>query len=408
MDKDESLARACKDLLLEQPFYGLFSCMLNKRWRKDLPTAGVYQRGIQYELGLNEEYWAKLSDRQHKGLITHELMHMCFFHVTDWRHLENHQVANLAMDCEINQLIDINDLPPNPILPSSFPTLKLEPHKGTQYYYDKLNDAAQKNASKTLSAILDAIKNGEGKDKDGNPVVIIVKGENGEGVGVPDHSMWEAINKLGEAEKKLLKSHIDHLMSEVAEQVEKSRGTIPSELAEYLKNLNKYEPPKFDWKGYLRRFAGGSIRTYTKKVRTKLNKKFDDAPGLRVKSKNHVLVAVDTSGSVSQEELVEFFQEIDHIHRTGSDVTVIQCDAAISSVERYKRNQEIKVKGRGGTAFDPVIDYANEHSKKYTCLIYLTDGCAPAPEPCRLRTLWVHSTKSTINEDLIGHKIKLN
>jgi len=38
----------------------------------------------------------------------------------------------------------------------------------------------------------------------------------------------------------------------------------------------------------------------------------------------------------------------------------------------------------------------------------LTDGEAYAPENCPTNTLWVHSSVSSINEELPGLKIKLN
>ena len=44
----------------------------------------------------------------------------------------------------------------------------------------------------------------------------------------------------------------------------------------------------------------------------------------------------------------------------------------------------------------------------YTALIYLTDGEASIPENCPANTLWVHSSKCNINEDLPGQKIQIN
>jgi predicted metal-dependent peptidase len=55
------------------------------------------------------------------------------------------------------------------------------------------------------------------------------------------------------------------------------------------------------------------------------------------------------------------------------------------------------------TDFTPVVDYYNENLRKYTCLIYLTDGEASAPEnKPKGRTLWVLSERSNMVDHLTG------
>ena len=405
LSRSEQLAKISKDLMLREPFYGMFLIMLNKKWDNNVvPTAGVGKNGIGYQLYLNEDFWDKLADNQRRGLIKHELLHIGFFHITDFDHLSNKEVANLAEDIEINQYISVSDLPLNPLLPESFPELKLEKKRGTNYYYEKLMQGAKTGNCPNLNAMMAASGAGE------STCIIVVRGKGDQEIDLPNHDTWEEFDALSEAEKKLINSQTKHILKEVADSVTKSRGTIPGEFADILNNINKEEPPKFDWKRYLRRFSGGSTKIYTKKIRRKYNKRFEDNPGLKIKPKRHVLVAVDTSGSVSKDELVEFFHEVHHIHKGGTEVTVLQCDAAISNIAPYKKGCEDKIKiyGRGGTSFQPIIDHANKNCHKYTCLIVFTDGEAPAPEKCRIKTLWVHSSKSNINEDLLGLRIKLN
>jgi predicted metal-dependent peptidase len=76
--------------------------------------------------------------------------------------------------------------------------------------------------------------------------------------------------------------------------------------------------------------------------------------------------------------------------------------------EAFNPKKEFKVKGRGGTDFQPVIDHYNKNSKKYTSIIYFTDGECSSPNNVRCKILWVHSSKCTINQDLPGFKIQLN
>ena len=53
MTNHESLSRATKELMLKEPFYGIFLIMMNKVWRNDLDTAGVSKQGINTQLAIN-------------------------------------------------------------------------------------------------------------------------------------------------------------------------------------------------------------------------------------------------------------------------------------------------------------------------------------------------------------------
>jgi predicted metal-dependent peptidase len=399
--RSEQLARISKDLMLREPFYGLFLMMLNKVWSKAVPTAGVGKNGINYQLYLNELFWDSLVDNTRRGLLKHELLHIGFFHITDYKHLKDQLIRNLAMDLEVNQYIDPNDLPPNPVLLSSYPELKLNPKAGTLYYYEKLMQGAKDGNCPNLNAVIKA--NGSGDTS-----CEIAVGNGTGKLDIPDHKSWAEFDTLDEATQKLIRKQTEYILKEVAEQVTKSRGTIPGEFKDILDEINRVDPPKFDWRSYLRRFIGGSTKVYTKKSRRKYNKRYFENPGLKIKPKRHILVAIDTSGSVSKDELNEFLHEIYHMQKTGSEITIIQCDSAISHIGKYNHREEFQIYGRGGTSFEPVLDYYNENTHKYTCLIYLTDGEAPAPAPAKGRMLWVMSSKSKLNEDLIGPQIKLN
>ena len=400
--KAEQLARTSKDLMLKEPFYGLFLIMLNKQWSDQVNTAAVGRKGIAYNLYINEVFWASLNDKQRRGLLKHELLHIGFFHLTDFEHQTDDFISNVAQDMEINQYIDRDDLPPGPVLLENYPELNLEPKKGCNYYYEKLMQGKKDGNCPNLNKLLEAYGQGQGQCQ------ISVNGNGDVMVRLPDHSTWEEFEGLDEATQKLIKKQTEHIIKEVADQVTKSRGVVPGEFQGILDNINLQEEPKFDWKGYLRRFAGGSTKIYTKKSRRKYNKRYDENPGLKIKPRRHILFAIDTSGSVSAEELRECVQELHHIHKTGTDITVIQADTYIRDIAPFNHRAEFKLHGRGGTTFQPVIDYYNENVHKYTCLMYFTDGEAPAPTPARGRMLWVLSSVSKINEALIGPQIKLN
>jgi hypothetical protein len=73
MTKQESLAKASKNLMFKEPFYGMFLIMLNKVWDNRVPTAGVSLNGINYQLTISEDFWTKLVEKHQQGLLKHEL-----------------------------------------------------------------------------------------------------------------------------------------------------------------------------------------------------------------------------------------------------------------------------------------------------------------------------------------------
>jgi len=390
MDKAQSLSKISKELMLKEPYYGFFLIMLNKVWRKDLPTAGVSKQNINYQLAINEEFWTGLSDMHKMGLLKHELLHIAFGHLTSFSSFSNKKLANVAMDMEINQYIEDSWLPEGGIRIEDYEDLKLDKRAGCRYYYDqllRLQDEKDKNGTtgnQGMDKLLDDIANGD----------------------IPDHSTWEEFDDMTDAEKKLIEKQVQKILQDAKEQTIKKRGNMPGEI-EGLIVVEEFVAPKFDWKGYLRRFTGVSTKVFTKKIRRKENRRYEDNPGLKIKMRQHMLLAIDTSGSVSDTELAEFMNEIHHIYKVGVDITVVQCDTSIKSIEPYKGKNEISVLGRGGTEFDPVLDYYNANLKKYTSLVYFTDGeCYTSVRP-RGKVLWVLSERSGMNEDLPGQVIKL-
>ena len=395
--KQESLAKASKELMLKEPFYGLFLIGLNKLWSKRVPTAGVSKHNINFQLAINEEFWETLSPEHHIGLLKHELLHIAFFHLTLHDTFGDKKLANIAMDLEINQYIDKMYLPDGGCFIDNemFAPMNLPTKAGCRVYYDLLQQELDKgDGTSDFEKMMKAMEQGQ-------PTY-------GDGKAVPDHSTWEEFENLSDAEKKLIQKQVEHQLKDVADQIEKSRGNIPGEMKGLLDSLNSKEPPKFDWKAYLRRFTGGSQKVFTKKLRRKFNKRFEDNPGLKIKHRKHILVAVDTSGSVSDVEVQEFFHEIGHINKTGAEITVVQCDTHIRHIGPYKAGDKIEIHGRGGTYFDPVLELYNESQDKYTCLIYLTDGECDCSVKPRGKMLWVISTRGSINKDLPGPQIKLN
>lgn len=389
MTKQESLSKTSKDLMLKEPYYGFFLIALNKIWTNKVPTAGVSKDGINYRLYIGENFWAGLSDNHRIGLLKHELLHIAFGHLTMYFKFSDKKLANIAMDMEINQYIDDEFLPEGGIKIENYSDLNLDLKAGCRYYYDKLKKFQDKKkqdgscGNDQMDKLLDDIESGN----------------------IPDHSTWEEFEGLTEAEEKLLDKQVQRILQD-AEQKTKSRGGhVPYEIANKI-ILEEILPPKFNWKNYIRRFTGVSTKIYTRKTRRKDNLKFPDNPALKIKMRQKMLVAIDTSGSVNNEELTEFMNEIHHLYKAGVSVYIIQCDTRIRSSKDYDGKFELDIVGRGGTSFDPVLEFYEQH-REYTSLIYFTDGeCSTEMKPSK-PVLWVISGQSEMPEGLPGRVIKL-
>jgi predicted metal-dependent peptidase len=135
------------------------------------------------------------------------------------------------------------------------------------------------------------------------------------------------------------------------------------------------------------------------------SKRFPDSAGIKHKKKVSILVAIDTSGSIDKKELQDFFSEIDYVHKAGARVTLVQCDTCITSISEYD-GKIPKICGRGGTSFDPPIEYYVKNKKEYSSLIYFTDGYANTPIKRPNNVIWVVSSSGVTNS-LFGKIVQI-
>jgi predicted metal-dependent peptidase len=404
------IAKHSKTLMFKEPFYGLFLISLNKEINDAVQTACVAKDGINTKLVISPKFWETISDNVKIAVLKHELLHIAFKHLQMYDDYPEKELLNIAADLEINQYIEdsykdetwegleITDAPWN--------TLNLPIKAGTRKYYELLLQECKNNPNGDVCKFVDAMKDAN----EGGCSKTITLGNGTEVEVKASHEFWKQYEGMDEAEKKLMEKQIEHQLKETAEQVQRQRGHIPGELKELIDSLYLSEEAVIDWRAYLRRFNGMASKVYTKKTRRKPNKRFYGNPALKIKQKKNTLVAIDTSGSVSKDDLKEFLSEIHHIWKTGTQVTVVECDAHIGRVYEYTGTiEEAKeVTGRGGTSYEPVMQYLWEHKDKYQNLIYLTDGeCSiERTQPCK-PVLWVHCSGRRINEELPGAKVQI-
>lgn len=393
-----------KRLIQQEPYYGIFACGLNKEFTSKIQTACVCLDGINYKLLINQDFWNSLTPNIRYGIIKHELLHLVFYHVVDvpsYHELcPDHDMLNIAMDMEVQSYIDEPYRWKEAAAEKLFAEFPNVPRAlGTKFYINFLqqikeyaNDpSAQLNSRfKSAQTNWDTVRN-------------LLNNPNCE------HGNW-ADNSDGsmnsDAKESLVRNQIDYQQKESARSVEKSRGTIPAELKEMIEKLLKPAPPVFNWKAYFRRLLGIAFDIYQKKTRRKESERFEGSPGLKRKKKHKLLVAIDTSGSVCDDELREFFSEIYHIWKAGADVHILECDAKITKEYDYNGKMPDYITGRGGTMFSPCVDYYNDHRREYTTMVYFTDGYGDQDlcEPLN-KMLWVITSNGNQSGSFPGVKI---
>ena len=374
------IERAYKKMLIENPFYGLFLLGLSKVIDKSVDTACVRRRGINCELVINPDYWESQDEVQQMNLLQHEVYHIVFQHMFMTPFFKNHEVLNVAADCEVNSYLQ--NLDDTWIVPSMF---NAESKLGTKVYYDII-----------MSQTPPPLPQRGGGSNNSNDLPDTKD----------DHSSWgKEFQECSDAEKQLIQNQINSQIKTAAEQTMKMRGTIPAEMQAIVDELFKPKPRVFDWKAYFRRMLGSIYDINIKKTRRKESIRFPGAAGIKHKKKVSILVAVDTSGSVNDEELKDFFSEITYIYKAGARITILECDAAISANYEYTGKWTGKVHGRGGTDFQPVIDYYRKNMKDYAALVYFTDGMCSIPNNIPRDTIWVITSAGDHKKEYPGRTL---
>ena len=158
---------------------------------------------------------------------------------------------------------------------------------------------------------------------------------------------------------------------------------IGSGLAKAIIDANK---PVINWKREVRWFINRLVLSGRKTTRTRINrreqslKKFRKdklkdiyiQPGSKRDYTSKLLVAIDTSGSVSDDEVRAFLGEINGmVEHVQCHVTMFDTKILCDPFEIKKKINNLDIIGRGGTNFHPIIEYVDEHA--YDGLIIRTD-----------------------------------
>ncbi len=158
---------------------------------------------------------------------------------------------------------------------------------------------------------------------------------------------------------------------------------------------------KMDYSKILSSFRASILSQKRELTRTRPNRRYGfEFMGSRYKFTTKLLIAVDVSGSISEDELSRFFSIINRFFKYGiKNIDVIQFDYKITSpvMNLKKAKKSVTITGRGGTSFQPPVDFYSEKGE-YDGLIIFTDGYAEIPKlSIHRRILWVLSNEHTYN-----------
>lgn len=154
-------------------------------------------------------------------------------------------------------------------------------------------------------------------------------------------------------------------------------GSMPAELVERIQVAAR---PAWSHRHVIQAFRAAVMAESTTLTRMRPNRRTGYLQmGRRRQFVSHLLMAIDVSGSVSQEMIAHFFAVVNQLFSYGiAKMDVLTFDAGITSVMPYQKKQtEIVVTGRGGTLYQPVLDYAQQHA--YSGVVIFTDGEGELP-----------------------------
>ena len=360
-------------LLMEEPFFAALSRKIEKREDSSIKTAGVRvcPETAQFEMIYNAEFFDSLPEAHIKGVLKHEFYHLIFEHVTS-RKPEGvpHKTWNIAADLAINSHLQ-GELPELACMPGVGPFKDLPLGESAEWYLKHLTDE-----------MVDQCDTGDG---DGEP-------QPGTGQ-LDDHEGWEA----GEGEdaaatNAMAKERLKQNMKEAANEASKSPNGWGSVSGEVKKDIIKRLETKVDWKKVLRYFIKTSQRANKSSTVRRINRRYAYIhPGKKVKRQAKIAIAIDQSGSVSNEMLENFFGELNKLAKLAS-FTVIPFDTTVNEklVYEWAKGKSHKAQRvlSGGTCFDAPTEYVNKRGD-FDGVIILTDMEAPAPKACRAQRMWM-------------------
>jgi len=361
----ERLVTARIGLLLKQPFFGNLATRLHltnaDEW---CPTAATDGRRFYY----NSRFIMMLSgEKECEFLFGHEVLHCVYEHIG--RRVDNDhqaQLSNIAADYCVN-----GDLVQHRIgeMITTVPCLH-----DTKYYgwsYEKVYDDLYENADKI--DISDLVKQ-----------LLDEHLENEESTGSSEGKEDKEQNKQGK-KPKLTKEELQEIKDELKEAVvnaakQSGAGNLPSGVKRIIQEITE---PKMDWRELLRQQLESTQKSdYTWQRPSRRAWHMDAVlPGTDHEEMIDIVVAMDMSGSVSDQQAKDFLSEVKGITEDFNNyrIHIFSFDTEVYNPQDFTSENlddvvEYAPEGGGGTDFECMFTYMKEQEISPKRLVVFTDG----------------------------------
>ena len=329
--------------------------------KDDCPTAYTNGRDDYY----GRAFADGLADSEFRFLILHETYHKLFKHLTTWEHLykDDAQLANMACDYVINLMIDDENR-------DGFATM---PKDAEGNNIGLLDEKFRNMDTAQVYKILKQEQEDNPDDDDQG------EGE-GAGGGLDEHD-WEGAQEMSADEQRELAQEIDQAIRQGA----MTAGKVGSGGNRAIDQLLQ---PEVNWREVLRDFItetcrGNDDSTWRQPSRRHLAMGMLRPSGITERV-GELVIAIDTSGSIGQQELTKCLSEIKGVCDMvkPESVRILYWDTKVCADEVYggtgtpleQLTQTTKPAGGGGTRVQCVPDYIRDNNINAQAVIVLTDG----------------------------------
>lgn len=395
------LTKARVQLLFQQPFFATL-CLRLTLIPGPVPTMATNGKLIYY----NPAFVDSLSPEELQGVLAHEVLHCALGHHCR-RGSRKPRLWNVAADYAINPIVLKNGmaLPEGALIKPEFEGLSAEEIYAT--LHQEGSGASSNPGTGSAGGSQDGSQsqtatqgNGTGSCESVTP-----QPDDGDQLNEPRAGgfgeVLDATDELGNPASEAESTRQATEWAIAAEQASRTAKSCGHEAAGVDLPLKEARQSKQDWRATLRDFVSASVASDYRWFPP--NRRYVSS-GLYLPSVYHegvgaIVIGVDTSGSIGEEELRQFAGEISAISDQAQPelIHVVYCDAAVGSTQEFGPSDPIilEPKGGGGTDFRPVFEWVSQNNIQPVCLIYLTDLCcrdypaSPPPYP----VLWVTDSR---------------
>ena len=330
----------------------------------ECPTAMT--DGYKY-IKINPAFVAGLSRDDLTILLAHEVMHIILRNT--YGPLSSPQypdIWNIAEDIAVNSILDEHYIQQSRASAVTIHKIGIWPKNDTVSFSNVvISDVKSKTVSQIYWELISQTNPGNGGD--GSQSLCGYSS-------MDDHSDIDNTNMTSAERAKARNDWKRKIIQAAMSSQGAGKGDLPGMLENLIENITEAKIP---WRERLKNMMIGTLITDSSySIRNKRSCALGVVLPGYVRNGLDVIVHLDTSGS-TYNMLAEFLSEIKGIASVvpGSEITVIQCDAEIQSVDSITADfSEFHAAGFGGTSHRPVIDYINDMPNKPKMFISFTDG----------------------------------